>query len=323
MALKLTFGCALYDQFAPLLARRVQPEGIDLTFLVEEDHRSTFDRMGATQEFDVAEMSGTELVTRHAAGGSPLIALPVFTSRVFRHSFLFVNRRSGIRTPKDLEGKHIGVPLYTMSAGLWLRGMLADEYGVDFATVRWLQGAVESAGTHGAPTLPPGIKVSRLEQNTSGRSLWELLVAGEIDALMTPSVPHAFGSTDAVGRLFEDFAGEEQRYYRKTGIFPIMHMIALRRDRYEEHPFIARSLFDAFERSKALARETLYETGAPRAMLPFLPAYIEETQRVFNGDPWVYGIEPNRRTLEAQQSYLHREGLIAKRFPIEELFALP
>ncbi len=321
MALNLTFACGLYDQMGPLLAGLVKPEGIDLTFLVEHDPRVVFDRMGATQAYDAAEMSGTELVTRHAAGASPLIALPVFTSRVFRHSFLFVNRKAGIRTPKDLEGKRIGVPLYTMSAALWIRGMLTDEYGVDFGTVRWLQGAVDHVGTHGTPTLPPGLRVSNLEQNTSDRPLWDLLVAGEIDALMSATVPQKYGTTDAVGRLFEDYATEEERYYRKTGIFPIMHMVALRRKSYEEHPFIARALFEAFERSKDIARESLYETGAPHAMLPFLPAYIEETQRVFKGDPWVYGIEPNRVTLEAQQSYLHREGLIAKRFPIEELFA--
>jgi len=321
VALALTFACGLYDQVGPLVAGLVKPEGIDLTFVVEDNPRVIFDRMGAKQEFDAAEMSGTELVTRHAAGGSPLIALPVFTSRVFRHSFLFVNRRAGVRAPKDLEGKRIGVPLYTMSAALWLRGMLTDEYGVDFGTVRWLQGAIDHAGTHGTPTLPPGIRVANLEQNASDRSLWELLIAGEIDALMSAVIPHEFGTTDAVGRLFEDFAAEEQRYYRKTRIFPIMHMVALRRASYEEHPFIARSLYDALERSKQLAREALYEPGAPRVMLPFLPAYLEETKRVFGGDPWVYGIEPNRRTLEAQQEYLYREGLIAKRFPVEELFA--
>jgi 4,5-dihydroxyphthalate decarboxylase len=320
--LKLTFACGLYDQMVPLLAGRVKPEGIDLTYIAEDNPRVIFDAMGATQAFDLAEMSGTEIVTRHAAGGSPLLALPVFTSRVFRHSFLFVNKRAGIRAPKDLEHKRIGVPLYTMSAALWLRGMLADEFGVDFGTVRWLQGAIDHVGTHGSPTLPPGIRVANLEQNTSDRALWDQLVAGEIDALMSATVPERFGTTAAVGRLFEDFAAEEQRYYRKTGIFPIMHMVAMRRSLHAEHPSVARVMFDAFERSKDQAREVLYETGAPHAMLPWLPAYVEETRRIFDGrDPWAYGIEANRATLEAQQRYLYREGLISKPFPVEEMFA--
>ena len=322
MALKLTFACGLYDQMVPLLAGRVKPDGIDLTYIAEDNPRVIFDKMGATQAYDLAEMSGTEIVTRHAAGGSPLLALPVFTSRVFRHSFIFINKRAGIRTPKDLEGKRLGVPLYTMSAALWIRGMLADEYGVDFGTVRWLQGAIDHVGTHGSPTLPPGIRVANLEQNTGDRPLWDLLVAGEIDALLSATVPEKYGTSDAVGRLFEDFAAEEQRYYRKTGIFPIMHMVAMRRKTHDEHPSAARAMFDAFERSKHQAREVLYETGAPHAMLPFLPAYVEETRRVFGEhDPWTYGIEENRATLEAQQRYLHREGLIPKPFPIEEMFA--
>jgi len=271
-------------------------------------------RSGQGDMANIAIATAVELVARNQ------MALKAVLSPDKTLPFLVAAKKTLAR-PKDLEGKRIGVPLYTMSAALWLRGMLTDEYGVDFGTVRWLQGAIDHAGTHGTPTLPPGIRVANLEQNASDRSLWELLIAGEIDALMSAVIPHEFGTTDAVGRLFEDFAAEEQRYYRKTRIFPIMHMVALRRASYEEHPFIARSLYDALERSKQLAREALYEPGAPRVMLPFLPAYLEETKRVFGGDPWVYGIEPNRRTLEAQQEYLYREGLIAKRFPVEELFA--
>jgi 4,5-dihydroxyphthalate decarboxylase len=317
--LKLTFACALYDRMVPLYAGRVKPEGIDLEFLAEEDQRQTFDRMGKNQAFDLSEMSGTEIVTRFDAGNSPLVAIPVWASRVFRHSFIFVNRRAGIRAPKDLEGKRIGVPLYTMSAGLWIRGMLEDDYDVDFSGVRWLQGAVESAGTHGSPTLPP-TKVSRIEINQSGKSLWQLLVAGEIDALLGSSVPNNFGRSDEVVRLFENFADVEKDYYRRTKVFPIMHMIALRRDRYEQHPFIAKSMYDAFERSKELAYEGLREVGAYRAMLPLLPAYWEETKRLFGEDPWPYGIEPNRPTLETLVKYLHREGVITKRHPIEDIF---
>ena len=320
MTLQLTFACSLYDRMVPLFAGRVQPEGIDLTFLAEEDVRHTFDRMGKDQAFDLSEMSGTELITRLDAGNSPLVAIPVFPSRVFRHSFLFVNHRAGIRTPKDLEGKRIGVPLYTMSAALWIRGVLRDDFGVDFSTVHWIQGAVDKPGGHGSPTLPPTIKVARLEQNQSGRTMWERLVAGEVDALIAPSIPERFGRDAEVVRLFEDYADVERDYFRRTKIFPIMHMIALRRDRFEAHPFIARSLFDAFERSKELAYEGIREVGALRAMLPLLPAYWEETKRIFGEDPWPYGIEANRPTLEALVRYLHADGLISRVLPIEDLF---
>jgi 4,5-dihydroxyphthalate decarboxylase len=318
--LKLTFACSLYDRMVPLFAGQVKPEGIDLTFLAEDDVRSTFDRMGKDQAFDLSEMSGTELITRLDAGGSPLVALPVWPSRVFRHGFVFVNRRAGIRNPKDLEGKRIGVPLYTMSAGLWARGMLQDDYGVDFSGVSWVQGGLDKPGTHGSPTLPPTIKVERLEKNTTDRSLWQLLVDGDLQALMTPTVPHGFGSDPDIVRLFENYSEVEADYYRRTRVFPIMHMIAVRRDRYEANPFIARSLYDAFEGSKRLALEGLREVGALRAALPLLPAYWEETRRIFGDDPWPYGIEANRPTLETLVAYLHREGLISRRIPVEELF---
>lgn len=318
--MKLTLACPLYDRMVPLYAGHVKPAGIELEFLAEEDHRAIFDRMGRDLAFDVSEMSGTEFVTRLAAGNSPLVAIPVFPSRVFRHGFIFVNRHAGIRTPKDVEGKRIGVPLYHMSAALWIRGMMQDEYGVDWSTVTWLEGAVERASHHGSPTVPSTLQAQRIEFNASGQSLWELLVAGKIDALMAPSMPFKFGHDDAVRRLFEDHAQLERDYFRRTGVFPIMHVVALRRDRFEAHPFIAKSLYDAFERSKELAYEALEEVGAPRAALPQLDSYWEETKRIFGNDPWPYGLENNRPTLEAWVRYLHQDGLTPRLLTIEELF---
>ena len=317
---KLTLACPLYDRMVPLYAGRVKPFGIDLTFLAEEDHRSTFDRMGRDLAFDASEMSGTEYVARFAAGNSPLVAIPVFPSRVFRHGFIFVNRHAGIRTPKDIEGKRIGVSLYHMSAALWIRGMMEDEYDVDWTTVNWLEGAVEHAGSHGSPTVPSTMTVPRIEVNQSSASLWQLLVLGKIDALMAPSIPFQFGSDDAVRRLFENHADLERDYFRRSGVFPIMHVIALRRDRYEAHPFIAGSLYDAFDRSKTFAYESLDEVGAPRASLPLMDSYWEETKRVFGADPWPYGIEANRPTLETWTRYLHKDGMTTRRLSIEEIF---
>jgi 4,5-dihydroxyphthalate decarboxylase len=318
--LKLTFSCAMYDRMVPLYVGRARPEGIDLTFLAEEDIRSTFDRMGRDQAFDLSEMSGTELVARIAAGGSPLAALPVWPSRAFRHSFIFVRRAAAIRSPKDLEGRRIGLPLYTMSAALWIRGLLRDDYGADFGDVTWVQGAIDKPGGHGNPTLPPGLNVPRIEQNTSAKSLFALLCDGEIDAIFSPTLPEHFGATDAVVRLFENYNDVEVDYYRRTGVFPIMHMIALRRDRYDAHPFIAKSLFDAFEHSKALAYEGLNEIGALRVTMPQLSYYWEATKMVFGDDPWPYGVEANRPTLETLVRYLHHDGLISKPIPVDELF---
>ncbi len=306
----------------PLYAGRVKPEGIDLRFLAAEDIRSTFDRMGRDQAFDLSEMSGAELITRFVAGGSPLTAIPVWPSRAFRHGFIFIRRGAGIRTPKDLEGRRIGVPLYTMSAAVWIRGMLREDHGVDFGEVTWVQGALDKPGGHGNPTLPAGLHVPRLEANTSSKGLFQLLCDGDTDAIICANVPEHFGTTDAVVRLFPDYGEVEVDYFRRTGIFPIMHMVALRRDQYEAHPFIAGSLFDAFERSKELAYEGLNEVGAPRVLMPLLPWYWEATKRIFGEDPWPYGIEANRVTLEALVRYLHHDGLIARIVPIEALFAV-
>jgi 4,5-dihydroxyphthalate decarboxylase len=318
--LDLTFACALYDRMVPLYAGRVRPEGINLTFLASEDIRSTFDRMGRDQAFDLSEMSGAELVMRHAAGGSPLVAIPVFPSRAFRHGFIFVRRGGAVRSPKDLEGRRIGVPLYTMSAAVWIRGLLRDDYGVDFGGVTWVQGNMDKPGSYGNPTLPPGLDVDRLEKNASTKSLFELLCSGGIDAIVSASLPEQFGKNDAVVRLFENYGEVEADYFRRTGIFPIMHMVAVRRDRYEAHPFIAKSLTDAFAHAKELAYEGLDDIGALRVSMPLLPSYWEVTKKIFGDDPWPYGIEANRATLETLVRYLHQDGMIAKPLPIEELF---
>ncbi|MGZ3297154.1 MAG: ABC transporter substrate-binding protein, partial [Xanthobacteraceae bacterium] len=177
----MTFACGLYDRMLALYTGEVQPEGIDLDFLAIDDPREIFDRMGKDLAFDACEMSSSEVISRHAAGRREMVALPVFPSRVFRHGFITVNRKA-VSTPKDLEGKRIGVPLYTQTAALFIRGLLQDEYGVDLSRVHWVQGATNSAESHGNPSAPPLLKPVSIEQNTSGRSLSQLLEAGEIQA---------------------------------------------------------------------------------------------------------------------------------------------
>jgi 4,5-dihydroxyphthalate decarboxylase len=318
--LNLTFACGLYDRMIPLFSGEVRAAGIDLNFIPIDNPREIFDRMAGGQEFDASEMSSSETFQRHAHGGSPFVALPVFPSRVFRHGHISVNRRSGIKKPKDLEGRRVGVPLYTQTAAIFIRGMLQHEYGVDCSTIQWVQGALNNAGTHGNPSVLPLLKPVTIEQNRSGKSLSDLLEEGAIDAITATQMPKSFRRNPDIVRLFPNYREIEADYYRRTKIFPIMHLVAMRRDTYEKHPFIATSLFNAFEKSKNLALERMKWVGALRCMLPWLETDIDEINEVFDGDPWPYGIEPNRPTLEALVQYLAEQHVIPKKLPIEDLF---
>lgn len=318
--LKLTFASGLYDRMVPLYARQVRPAGIDLDFVVEDDPRRIFDRMGGDQAFDVCEFSSSEHISRLSLGDSPFVALPVFPSRVFRHGFIIVNKRAGIRTAKDLEGKRVGVPLYTMSAALWIRGHLQHDYGVDLSNIEWVQGAVNATGAHGSPTVPPLLKPVKIVNNTSSKSLSQLLAEGEIQALIGAVLPDSLKTSPDVVRLFPNYVEVERELYRTKKIFPVMHLIAIRRAVYENHPFIAKSLFDAFCESKERALAAMRFDGALRYMLPWLQRDVEEIDDVFGGDPWPYGIEPNRPTLTAQITYMHEQGMIREPMPIETLF---
>ncbi len=317
---KITFASGLYDRFLPLYTKEVEPEGIDLDFVVIDDPREIFDRMGGGQEFDACEMSGTEYIAGLAAGDGPFVAIPVFASRVFRHGFIVINSRSGIETPKDLEGRRLGVQLYTMSAALWIRGMLQHEYGVDLSTIRWVQGGMDYAGAHGSPTVLPLLKQPNLENNETDKSLGQLLEDCEIDAVLSATMPAGFGSHPDLVRLFPDFRATETDYFQRTGIFPIMHLIVIRKDVYEANPAVAASLYDAFCKAKEIALDRMMGTGALRYMLPFLPDDLDEIKRVFDGDPWPYGIDANRPTLEAELQYMVEQDYIADNLSIEDLF---
>ena len=318
-ALPITFACGLYDRMLALYTGEVQPDGIDLNFLAIDDPRQIFDRMGRNLDFDACEMSSTEVISRHAAGRKEMVALPVFPSRVFRHGFITVNRKA-VKTPKDLEGKRIGIPLYTQTAAVFIRGLLQDEYGVDLSGVQWVQGATNSAESHGNPAAPPPLKKVAIEQNTSGRSLSELLERGDIQAIIGSGLPVALRTNPDVQRLFPDFHVRELDYYRRTRIFPIMHLVAMRRDVYEKHPFIATSLFKAMTEAKNIALEKMRNVGALRYMLPGMTAELDEIDDVFAGDPWPYGIEPNRPTLEALVRYMAEQSLIKAPIPAQDLF---
>tara|TARA_Y100000588_G_scaffold187204_1_gene201299 strand:+ start:1310 stop:2296 length:987 start_codon:yes stop_codon:yes gene_type:complete len=318
---KINFASGLYDRFLPLYTGEVMPSGVDLNFTVIDDPREIFDRMAGDLEFDACEMSGTEYITRTSTGNCPFIAIPVIASRMFRHGFIVINKNSGIKTPKDLEGRRLGVQLYTMSAAMWIRGMLQHDYGVDLSTIRWVQGAIDGPGAHGVPTILPLLKQPSIENNDTEKSLSKLLEDEEIDGILSAMLPPCLGKNPDIVRLFPNFREVEADYYRRTNIFPMMHLVVIRREIYDANPSVATALYDAFSAAKNIALDRMRFSGALRYMLPFLPDDVDEIDRIFGGDPWPYGIELNRPTLEAEIQYMVEQHYIAKPFPIENLFA--
>jgi len=316
----LTFACCRYDRMEAIREGAVAIEGIDLNCITLKSGREVFDRMVGGQEFDVAELSASEFISLTGRGDCPFVALPVFPSRVFRHGYIFINARCGIRAPKDLEGKRIGLPLYTQTAAIWARGHLAHQFGVDLETIRWVEGAVEKTGAHGRPHAPPLLRPAQIERNAGGDPLGTLLARGEIDALIGSRKPAELGRHPDVARLFPNYRALERQLYRETRIFPIMHLVAIRRELYERQRWIATSLYQAFVESKRRARERMRYAGSLSAMLPWLIDDVEEIDEIFGGDAFPYGVEPNRPTLQALVTYMVEQHFIAREIPIEELF---
>jgi 4,5-dihydroxyphthalate decarboxylase len=315
----LTFACGLYDRMLPLYTGEVPVEGADLKFLIEDNPRVIFDNMAARQQYGASEFSSSEFISRHVAGQNPFVAIPVFASRVFRHSFIFINRKH-IKTPKDLAGKRIGVPLFTMTAAVFIRGLLSDEHGIDFGNTEWVEGAINDAKKHGNPTVLPTARKNSIVANQSGKSLSQLLEAGEIHAIIGTDAPEAFGRNPDIVRLYPDYRAAEMEYYKRTKIFPIMHLVVIRRELHDKHPALAASLYQALDRAKEIERKKLRYRGTLRFMLPWMHAEIDDIEAVFGGDPWPYGVEPNRPTLEALVRYLAEQGIISKAPRVDELF---
>ena len=237
--LPLTYASCRYDRIEPLRAGEVTVEGIDLNVIVFPSGRQIFDRMVGGEEFDASELSASEFISLMGRGNSPFVAISVFPSRVFRHGYIFVNTRSGIRTPKHLEGRRVGLPLYTQTASIWLRGHLMHQFGVDIDKIHWVQGAVETGGSHGNPHALPLLRPVPIEINRSGRPLGELLACGAIDAYLGSRKPPSFGTHPDVVRLLPNHHALERELYERERIFPIMHLVAIRRALYERHPWIA------------------------------------------------------------------------------------
>mgnify|MGYP001201349490 CR=1 FL=1 len=317
--LSLTCAISEYDHVRDLASGRVRAEGIELSILnmpVEE----VFFRALRFREFDVCEMSMGRYVSLLSQGDCPFVAIPVFPSRMFRHSSLYVRRNGTVREAGDLKGKRIGVPEWAQTAGIYTRGMLADHFGVALAEVEWVQAGIHEAGREEEVEVrpPAGVTLTRV----ADRTLNDMLLSGEIDAVMSAHPPHCFESGDRlVQRLSEDFITVEHRYWQDTGVFPIMHTILLSREVYEKYRWIAMNLLAAFTTAKERSMARLRDATAARCPVPWLFEYVRRTEEIFGEDYWPYGIEANRTTLLTFLKYAHQQGITNEQLAPDDLFA--
>jgi 4,5-dihydroxyphthalate decarboxylase len=319
--LRLTLACGDYDRTRALHEGAIAPEGIDLVCLrlpVED----IFFRMARFAEFDAAELSlSSYLLGMTDDGPGRFVAIPAFLSRSFRHSGIYIHAPSGIARPEDLAGRTVGLAEYQLTANVWIRGILAEHHGVPVTSVRYRTGGLHAPGRAEKLrlALPPDLDIAPI---AAGRTLSDMLATGEIDALYTPRTPQCFrAGHPAVRRLFSDVRAVEADYYRATGIFPIMHVVVLRRDIYEANRWAARSLYRALVAARDEAWRGIDETAALRYMLPWLASDLDATRAVLGADYWSYGLAGNERALSTLIGYSHAQGLARRAFAPHELFA--
>ena len=318
--LHLTLAAWDYDRVRPLLDGTVRPEGIEVEPIVSRPSE-TFFRMLRHQEFDVSELSLSNYTMLRAGGDDRFVAIPVFPSRQFRHSCIYVNKNAGIDEPKDLIGKKVGVPEYSMTAAVFARGLLLHDYGVTPDSIEWFSGTQDGLKRPSRIDfdLPESVVLHRMPIE---QDMGPMLEEGKLDAIISPNAPHSLDTSPSpVKRLFNDYRQTEKEYFQRTGIFPIMHTIVFRREIYEANPWAATSLYEAFVKAKEWAYAQIIETDALKITLPWVVAETEETRRIMGVDFWPYGIEPNRVSLQALPQYLQEQNLISRIPQIEELFA--
>jgi 4,5-dihydroxyphthalate decarboxylase len=318
-SIQLTLACEDYDRTRPIKDRRIKPEGIELNYLVMSVEE-IFWRMMKYEEFDISELSMGAFLTAAARGRRPFVAIPVFPSRTFRHRCIFINTASGIRGPEELRGKRMGVPEYSMTAAVWLRGLFQHEYGIPPSEIHWIQAGEEQPGRKDRVDfeMPPGVRL----ESKNDRTLNEMIASGEIDAMMSPRMPSCFlEGAPNVRRLFSNYRQEEMKYFAKTGLFPIMHVIVIKRAIYEKDPWVAQTVYKAFCEAKDLCMRELYDTNILRVSLPWTSAEYEDTCDLMTADYWPYGLTSNRKNLETLHGYLYEQGLIKQRLHLDELFA--
>lgn len=315
--LKLSVAIGNYDRCRPLIDGAVQIDGVDpvvMTLSPEE----IFFRAFRGEEFDICELSLSSSTVKTAAGNFPYVGIPVFLSRAFRHTAVYV-RTDRVKRPEDLRGRRIGLPEYQLTANVWVRSFLQDDYGLAPSDVTWVRGGISHAGR------PEKIKLAlpdnvRLEDAPEGETISSLLAKGEIDGYVAPRPPDVAPGTPDVGWLFADPVATAQDYYRRTGIFPIMHILGVRRELAEQHPWLPGAIYKAFEQSKRLALEHLSDTSATKITLPFAEERLAEARALMGEDFWSYGIENNRHVLETFFRHHHAQGLSSRLVTPEDLF---
>jgi 4,5-dihydroxyphthalate decarboxylase len=318
--LPITVATWDYDRVRALVDGRVRIEGCDVNYLtmpVEE----CFERAYFHGEFDVAEIGFSPFLIALSRGITPYVAVPAFLSRMFRHSAIYIRSDRGIDGPADLRGKTVGVPEYQMSAVMWVRGFLQDEFGIAASDIEWVQGGLQSAGRRDKfpLNLPEGFPLTAAP---AGTTLSDMLAGGRLDAVISARRPPCFVSGHPqVRRLFSDYRTAEKDYYRRTGIFPIMHAVGIRRELHDRHPWLAASVYKAFVHAKRLADAEFAETTALKIGLPWVNAEYDATREVMGENFWSYGIEGNRAALEAMARYSFAQGLAVRLLSIEEMFA--
>ena len=318
LAIPITLAISSYDHVSELRYGGVSIEGVDPLF-IELPIPEIFRRF---REWEVSEMSSAKYVALRSSGDDSIHAIPVFTSRLFRHSCIYV-RRGKIKAPEDLIGANVGVPSWSMTAGVYARGMLSDMYQVRSQDISWIQAGLDRPGRSEPirlPSLPDEVSIRSNQVGTLEDMLW----SGELDAVISPAVPESFArSADAggpIGPLFPDAASAERSYFNATGIFPIMHLVVLRRDIVEAHPWIATNLYRAFEVAKRRYFQRLEDIAASRVPIPWIGEHLANIKEALGGDPWPYGVAPNRVALEALIRYSSEQWILTRDIAVDELF---
>jgi 4,5-dihydroxyphthalate decarboxylase len=308
----LTLACGDYEIIRALKEGQVEPDGIDLTVLTEMDSTTRHWRFIRNRDFDMAETSASSYVVAKDRG-EPVTALPVFLHRRFRHGFVFINTQKGIRTPKDLIGRKVGIKSFLVTAGHWMRGILEHEYGVPHKSLQYFAELDEDIEF----TPPANLNITRLPHD---KSVEKMLAEGELDAVIHSSIIKPLAAGDPrVGRLFPDFKAEEIAFYKKTGIFPIMHVMGIKQEIVERHPWVPINMFHAFQKAKAIAMARM---ANPRIVpLAWYREAWEEQEEILGPDPWEYGLgERNRHNVETLAGYSHEQGLTKRRLSADDLF---
>ncbi|KAA3630613.1 MAG: ABC transporter substrate-binding protein [Proteobacteria bacterium] len=317
--LELSFAIGDYDRNRPLIDGRVGVDGVDPVFMTLSPEEIFF-RAFRHQAFDVCEVSFGSYVVSIDKGDPHYIAIPAFLSRAFRHTAILIRTDKGIDKPEDLKGRRIGIAEYQLSANIWARAILEDEYGVMPSDIQWVRGGMERPGRPEKIklSLPPDVS---MEDAPEGRSLNSLLEAGEIDGFIGPSTLSCFDRGHPhVARLFQDSVAVASDYYRRTGIFPIMHLLGIRRHLADKHPWLPNALLKAFGASKNMALEHLSDTSATKVTLPFVEEQLAAARALLGPDFWSYGVPANRVVLDAFLDHHHRQGLSSRKISIDELF---